>query len=82
MTIQILKKNLKDFISKINIILKKIKYLYIDFIKTYNPLFLLQNLKYFLRYFKIARNNSVFYFIQAISRKYLMFYKNKKKNGF
>ena len=63
-TIQILKNILKDciFISSIN--LKKIKNVYVDLINIYKQLFyFLQSLKYFSRYYKVTKNNYVFYFI-------------------
>ena len=42
----------------------------------------LKNLKYYLRYFKIAKNNYVFTLFKQFFKKYLMFCKKKKKTAF
>ena len=61
-TILILKKYLNDYISISNINLRKIKIICVDLINIYKPLFsFFQNLKYFSRYFKIIKNNYVFF---------------------
>ena len=54
-------KNLKQYISKSFINLKKIKNTYVDLISIYKPIFsFLLNLKYFSRCLKITKNNLSF----------------------